>query len=55
VKFLLAHQYKDGSWFVATRALRFQPFIQSGFPHGRSQFSSIAGTAWAVMALTDVL
>jgi ankyrin repeat protein len=55
VKFLLAHQYKDGSWFVATRALRFQPFIVSGFPHGRSQFSSIAGTAWAVMALTDTL
>jgi len=55
VKFLLAHQYTDGSWFVATRALRFQPFIASGFPHGRSQFSSIAGTAWAVMALADVL
>ncbi|MEO6774297.1 MAG: ankyrin repeat domain-containing protein, partial [Kofleriaceae bacterium] len=55
VAFLLAHQYRDGSWFVATRALRFQPFLTSGFPHGRSQFSSIAGTAWAVMALSDAL
>ena len=32
VKFLLAHQYKDGSWFVATRALRFQPFIVRRLP-----------------------
>jgi hypothetical protein len=32
VKFLLAHQVTDGSWFVATRALRFQPFFNSGFP-----------------------
>jgi len=55
VKFLLSHQDKDGSWFVATRALRFQPFVASGFPHGRSQFSSIAATSWAVMALSDVL
>ncbi len=51
VRFLLATQRTDGSWFVATRALRFQPFLDSGFPQGRSQYSSAAGTAWAAMAL----
>jgi ankyrin repeat protein len=51
VDFLLAGQFVDGSWFVATRALPFQPFIDSGFPHGRSQYISAASTAWAVMAL----
>lgn len=54
VRFLLARQLTDGSWFVATRALRFQPFFDSGFPQGRSQYSSILATAWAVMALADV-
>src|SRR5262249_36116 len=51
VRFLLADQFTDGSWFVPTRALPFQPFFQSGFPHGRSQFMSAAATAWAAMAL----
>ncbi len=51
VRFLLDHQMTDGSWFVATRALRFQPFLESGFPQGRSQFMSATATAWAVMAL----
>jgi ankyrin repeat protein len=54
VKYLLARQVTDGSWFVATRALRFQPFFDSGFPQGRSQYSSALATAWAVMALADV-
>ena len=51
--FLLATQITDGSWFVATRALRFQPFFDSGFPQGRSQYASALGTSWAVMALAD--
>jgi ankyrin repeat protein len=51
VRFLLADQVPDGSWFVATRALPFQPFFDTGFPHGRSQFSSAAATSWAAMAL----
>jgi ankyrin repeat protein len=54
VTFLLARQVNDGSWFVATRALRFQPFFNSGFPQGRSQYSSILATSWSVMALADV-
>lgn len=49
--YLLDRQYSDGSWFVATRALRFQPWIESGFPQGRSQYMSASATSWAVMAL----
>jgi hypothetical protein len=51
VRFLLADQVTDGSWFVATRALPFQPWFDSGVPQGRSQYISIAATAWAVWAL----
>ena len=54
VNYLLAHQFTDGSWFVASRALRFQTFFDSHFPQGRSQFSSALATSWAVMALADV-
>lgn len=36
---------------MATRALPFQTFFESGFPHGRSQYISAAATAWAAMAL----
>jgi ankyrin repeat protein len=55
VHFLVTQQIADGSWFVATRALRFQPFIDSGFPQGRSQYSSALATSWALMALADAL
>jgi ankyrin repeat protein len=55
VEFLVATQITDGSWFVASRALRFQPFFDSGFPQGRSQYSSALGTSWAVAALADAL
>jgi ankyrin repeat protein len=51
VKFLLNTQLEDGSWFVRTRAVPIQPYFESGFPHGRNQFISAAGTNWATMAL----
>jgi ankyrin repeat protein len=51
LEFLLESQYADGSWMVPTRALPVQLYFDGGFPHGRSQFISIAGTAWATMAL----
>jgi hypothetical protein len=28
-----------------------QPYKESGFPHGRHQWISAAGTSWAAMAL----
>ena len=52
VNYLLRTQAADGSWHVETRAIWLQPYFESGFPYGRDQFISAAGTAWAVMALT---
>ena len=51
VQFLLNTQFADGSWFVKTRALPIQPPFEIGFPHGRDQWISAAGTNWATMAL----
>ena len=51
VDYLLRTQAPDGTWHVETRAIWLQPHFESGFPYGRDQFISAAGTAWAVMAL----
>ncbi len=50
-EFLLKNQMADGSWYVRTRALGFQPYFETGFPHGVNQFMSDAATGWATMAL----
>jgi len=52
VQFLLNTQQDDGSWYVKTRALGFQPYFDNGFPHAYDQWISAAGTSWATMALT---
>lgn len=51
VTWLLANQQQDGSWYVPTRALAFQPWFDSGFPHAHDQWISAAGSNWAAMAL----
>jgi len=51
MKWLLANQQQDGSWYVPTRALAFQPWFDSGFPHAHDQWISAAGSNWAAMAL----
>jgi ankyrin repeat protein len=51
VKYLLSTQLEDGSWHVRSRSIPFQPYFESGFPHGRDQWISAAATNWAVMAL----
>jgi ankyrin repeat protein len=51
VNYLLRTQAADGTWHVRSRAIWLQPYFESGFPYGRDQFISTAGTAWAVMAL----
>ena len=51
VRFLRNTQYADGSWLVKTRAIPLQPLFEVGFPHGRDQWISAAGTNWATMAL----
>lgn len=51
VAFLLKTQLEDGSWYVKSRAMPFQPFFESGFPHGHDQWVSMAASNWATMAL----
>ena len=51
VKFLMDTQCEDGSWYVRSRAPKFQPYFQSGFPHDHDQWISSTGTSWAVRAL----
>jgi ankyrin repeat protein len=55
IKWLLSHQQQDGSWWVQTRALAFQPSFDAGFPHEHDQWISSAATNWAAMALTLAL
>lgn len=52
VEYLLRTQLQDGSWHVASRAPKFQPYFQSGFPHDHDQWISAAATSWATVALT---
>jgi ankyrin repeat protein len=53
--YLLRTQLEDGTWFVRSRAFGFQPYFESGFPHGTDQFISASATAWATIALTYAL
>ncbi len=53
VDFLLRTQFSDGSWWVPTRTWPLQPHFDSGFPHGKDQWISAGGTAWAVIALLN--
>jgi hypothetical protein len=52
VGYLLRTQLADGSWLVHSRAFPFQPYKESGFPHGKDQWISAAGSSWAAMALS---
>ena len=51
VEFLLKTQLEDGSWYVKSRSIPFQPYFESGFPHGHDQWISAAASNWATMAL----
>jgi len=51
IDYLLRTQADDGTWHVKSRSIWLQPYFESGFPYGRDQFISTAGTAWASMAL----
>jgi ankyrin repeat protein len=55
VRFLLANQYRDGSWFVRTRAFPVQPQMESGYPFGYNQWISSAGACWASLAIARTL
>jgi ankyrin repeat protein len=51
VDYLLRTQMEDGSWYVRSRAVKLQPYFQSGFPYDHDQWISYAATAYATMAL----
>jgi ankyrin repeat protein len=53
--YLLRTQLEDGTWFVRSRGFGFQPYFETGFPHGRDQFISAAATSWAAIALAYTL
>jgi len=49
--YLLKTQLEDGSGHVSSRSKPFQPYYESGFPHGKDQFISCAASAWATWAM----
>jgi len=51
IEFLLRTQNADGSWHVISRAEPVQIYFETGFPYGKDQFISAAGTSWAITAL----
>ncbi len=53
--FLLGDQKDDGSWHVRSRSRPFQLYFESGFPHGKDQFISLAASSWATTALVLAL
>lgn len=53
VDFLLSTQQEDGSWHVKSRAVKFQPYFESGFPYSHDQWISASATAWATVALSN--
>jgi hypothetical protein len=55
IDYLLRTQMRDGSWFVRSRTFPFQIYRDAGFPHGKDQFISAAGTSWAVIALSETI
>jgi N-acyl-D-amino-acid deacylase len=53
VQFLLNTQLADGSWHVRSRSYPIQTnYFDTGFPHGRDQWISAAGTSWACVGLS---
>jgi squalene cyclase len=55
VSYLVSQQKSDGSWYVASRAPKVQPYFQSGFPYDHDQWISTATTAFAVTALSGAV
>ena len=55
VAYLLSTQRPDGSWYVKSRAAKFQPFFEGGFPYGHDQWISSMATGWATAALVAAL
>ena len=55
IAYLLGTQYPDGPWFVRSHSFPVQRYFESGFPFGRHQWISSAGTSWASLAIAQTL
>jgi ankyrin repeat protein len=55
IAYLLSNQRPDGSWYVKSRAVKFQPYLDGGFPYEHDQWISSMATGWATAALTLAL
>ena len=59
LRFLIAAQAPDGSWRVHTRMIspaEVSPaYFSTGFPYGKDEYISYAGSCWAAMALLRTL
>jgi ankyrin repeat protein len=55
VNYLLGSQHADGSWYVRSRAPKFQPYFDGGFPYEHDQWISSMATGWATAALASTL
>jgi ankyrin repeat protein len=59
LEFLISTQARNGTWHVRTRMLSpaeiSPPYFATGFPYGKDEFLSFAGSCWAVMALLVAL
>ena len=51
IKYLIKTRKEDGSWYVKSRSKPFQTYYESGFPHGKDQFISVAASGWATTAI----
>ena len=52
VAYLLSTQAEDGSWYVASRAPKFQPYFEGGFPYAHDGWISQWATGYAAVALS---
>lgn len=55
ISYLISTQEEDGSWHVSSRSKPFQTYFESGYPHGKDQFISIAAAGWSTTALALAL
>ncbi len=51
LNYLISIQKPDGSWHVVSRSKPFQTHFESGYPHGKDQFISMAAAGWSTTAL----
>jgi cytohesin len=58
-RFLVSTQADDGTWHIGTRMISpaevSPPYFTTGFPYGKDEYISYAGSCWAVMALLSSL